>query len=273
MNRATYVISRFYVNLVLRNSITIFALTGMIAYSLLTSIDDIAILQHNGVQLNVIEVVFSIFNNQRYTTYGLFFPFLFVIFPMFYAKDLERLIACRTFYRSDFWTAKVLAIIQITFIFLGIAFLIVLTSAMLNFPFSLEWSDAYGQYIRKDTDVIGLCGFEYLYREYNPLSVTVLQALLFLISFILVGVLSAFLVQIIDRQMIAFIAVSLYWIVALVGYMLPPTLVFLSPATHLLLSGRTPEFPFIVSFFYFVSVLTLLTIFGSLKAQKAVLGV
>ena len=273
MNRAIYVISRLYTNLALRNPVTFFAMGGMIAYSLLTSMDDIAILHHNRVQLNVPEVVFSIFNNQRYTTYGLFFPFLFIIFPMFYAKDLERLIAGRTFCRSDFWTARVLAIVQIAFIYLGIAFLIVLTSAMLNFPFSLEWSDAYGQYIREYTEMVGLCGFAYLYREYNPLSVAILQALLFLISFIFVGVLSAVLVQIIERQMIAFIAVSLYWIVALVGYMAPPTLVFLSPATHLLLNGRSPEFPFIVSFFYLVSVLALLAIFGSLRAQKAVLGV
>lgn len=272
MNRATYVISRFYTKLVLRNPVTLFAMAGMIAYSALTSSNDIAIFQHNAEQLNVLEVIFYIFNSQLYTTYGLFFPFLFVVFPMFYAKDLERLIAWRAYRRSDIWTAKVFAIMQITIMFLGVALFIVLAAVLPNYPFSLEWSDAFGQLVRESARPSLLNQSEYLYWEYNPLSVAIVQTLLFLVGFMLVGVLGAVLVQLFERQMVAFIAVSLYWIVALVPWMVPSTLVFLSPATHLVLHTRSLQFPFALSFLYFASALVIFVIFGSLRAQKINLG-
>jgi len=272
LNRATYVISQFYTKLALKNSATVFAMAGVIAYSALTSIDDVAILQHNRVHINALEVVFAIFNNQRYTTYGLFVPFLIVVFPMFYAKDLERLIACRAYRRSDIWTAKVLAIVQITIVFLGIAFFVVLATVMPNYPFSLEWSEAYGQLTKETAGTSRFYQVEYLYREYNPLSVAILQMLLFLVGFVLVGVLGAVLVQLFERQMVAFIAVSTYWFFALVNGMVPSALVFLSPATHLSLNARSPQFPFAHSFLYLASALVILVILGRLRTQRTNLG-
>jgi len=102
--------------------------------------------------------------------------------------------------------------------------------------------------------------------------VVVQQAILMWMSFMVVGVLGAWLVQLVDRQMIAFLAVSTYWVVPLVRDSVPAVLVRASPLTHLFLSERSPEFQFAHSFVYFAVALVLLTHMGNTKAQKVTVG-
>lgn len=277
MNRAAYAIARFYAKLALRNPATLFAMGGAIGYTVLTSMDEATRLQHSGLRLNLLEVMFQIFDNPLYTTFGLFVPFLIIVSPLFYIKDLERLIAYRASHRSNLWIAKVLAIVQITIVFLSTAFLIALAITALQYPVAFEWSDAYAQLAKSSTNPAERPDYRvanaYLYQTHNPLSVLVLQVLLFFASFVLVGVLSAVFAQIFQRPAVTLILVAMYWIVALApAGMVPPVLTFLSPQAHLLLQIRSFALPFAVSFLYLVPTLVLSFLLGQMKTKRAILG-
>ncbi len=272
MNRASWVIARFYTQLALRHPVSLFAIGGMVTYTLLTSSNTAADLLHRGVEISALEVVFSIFNDERFLTYGMFFMFLSVAFSMFSRKDLEHLIASRASQRSDFWTAKVLAIMQIACILLGVTMVIVATTVAPNFPLTLEWSETFGQLAVKEAVTVNGAGFlNYLHTEHTPVSVAAQQSLLFFVSFTLVGTLGAMLVQIVEHQMVAFVAVSMYWSVALVSG-LPACFYFLSPLTHLLLGQRSHEFPFAISFMYLTTALILVVVLGKLRSCTAAIG-
>ncbi|MBS3984982.1 MAG: hypothetical protein KGZ66_05205 [Selenomonadales bacterium] len=270
MNRACWVMAGCYARWALQSPFALFATAGMVAYTALTTSDDIAMIIHQGEQLSALEALLAVFNNGVYLTYGLFFPFMFIIFPMFYAKDLERLMAYRAYRRGDFWTARLLAILQVTCLFLGIAVTLVAGAVALNFPLSLRWSE---DFIRLVLDAAPAgSGYLYIFTYYLPLSVAAQQAILLCMSFVLVGVLGALLVQFIDRQMVAFLAVSAYWVVALVRDSVPGVLVRASPLTHLFMSERTPEFSFAHSFLYFAGALVLFTLAGNARAQNTNVG-
>ncbi|MBT9283076.1 MAG: hypothetical protein KM312_10635 [Hydrogenibacillus schlegelii] len=278
MNRAALFIARLYILFVLRNPVVFVAMGSAIIYAAFEAMNGLAALRE--IQLTCLEAVYLIQENALFHTYGLFVPFLVLISPLLSSKDLERIVAFRASRRTDLWVAKVLAIAVLAVFFLAVPFLLILIAASLHHSPALMWSEAFLQLAESsDGSVTGIFAHPafpsavlFLIQAHRPWSVLVLQGLLFLVSFVLSGMLGAVLADLLRRPALALMLVVVFWVSALVPPGTLPFIVsFLSPETHLLLVNRS-LFSYLVSFQYLVPASVLVFLLGQRLTTRAVLG-
>lgn len=275
-------ISQIYVRSALRNPVSWIAVSAALLYTVMVSVDEPFFLSHAGIELGVIETVLHVFNNVLYTTWGLFIPLLFVIMPMLYKGEQERLVAVRAGGRTELWAAKVLAIAKLSVLFLGMVLLVAVVLIAPGRELSVrDWTDEYVEVTRAvaaspegslDTNYYRVAN-EYLVETKHPWSVAVLQTGLFVLAFVVAGTLCAALAHHIEHQAFTFIATAAYWLLILV----PPggaavTLWFFSPAMHIALEARSAEFPYWVSYTYLAASFVVLNVVGWRGQQRAVVG-
>ncbi len=275
-------ISQIYVRSALRSPVSWIAVSTALFYTVVVSVDEPFYLSQAGIDLGVIETVLHVFGNVLYTTWGLFIPLLFVIMPMLYKGEQERLVAVRAGGRTELWAAKVLAIAKLSALLLG---LVLLVAVVLIAPgrelFVRDWTDEYVEVTRAvaaspegslDPNYYRVAN-EYLVETKRPWIVAVLQMGLFALAFVVAGTLCAALAHHIEHQAFTFIAAAAYWLLILV----PPggaaaTLWFFSPAWHIALEPRSVEFPYWVSYAYLLASFVVLNVAGWRGQQRAVVG-
>ena len=275
-------ISRIHVRGALRSPLSWVAVSAALFYTVMVSVDEPFYLSQAGIELGVIETVLHVFGNVLYTTWGLFIPLLFVIMPILYKGEQERLVAVRAGGRTELWVAKVLAVTKLSALLLGTVLLVAVALIAPGRELSVhDWTDEYVEVTRAvaaspegslDPNYFRVAN-EYLVETKRPLIVTVLQAGLFLLAFVVAGTFCAALAHHIEHQGFAFIATAAYWLLILVpAGSAAITLWFLSPQMHIALESRSAQFPFWVSYVYLLASFVVLNVVGWRGQQRAVVG-
>jgi len=275
-------ISQIYVRSALRSPVSWIAASAALFYTVMVSLDEPFLLSQAGIELGVIETVLHVFANILYTTWGLFIPLLFVIIPMLYMGERERLVAVRAGGRTELWAAKVLAIVKLSVLLLGMVLAVVVVLTAPGRELSVRnWTDEYVEVTRAvaaspegslDPNYYRVAN-EYLAEAKQPWLIAVLQAGLFVLALVAAGTLCAGLAHRIEHPAFTFIAAAAYWLLILV----PPggaaeTLWFFSPQMHIALEARSAQFPYWVSYVYLVAAFVIFNIIGWRGHQRAVVG-
>lgn len=290
--RAAVALSRFYVRIALLNPVSWIALCGSLFATWIASDILATSLAHEGIELGLIELVVHVSGDPNYTTWGLFACFTFIVSPMLYARNHERLIAHRAGGRTELWIAKLMAVVQLAVPFLGVAVLLstVLVASAAEPSSPGRWSDGYAEAARMvasaleapfdqrgqvltATDRYHMLANVYLFETATPLSVALMQVVVFTLALSLVGVLCAVLAQVVKSQAVTLIAVMVYLVSPLVSpAVVPPAARFAAPQGHVYTLYRSAEFPYTDSLVFLASSLVALTVLGWLQSRRTFLG-
>jgi len=283
MGRRALVISQMHVRSALQNPVSWIAISAAVFKTIFVSDEWPFHLAEAGIELSLVETVLHVFfSSYHYTTWGLFLPFLFIVSPMLYATEHERLVATRAGDRSALWAAKLIAVVHLSVLFVATVVVVSLVLIAPNRELSLfDWSSGYVEVTRQVLSApegsldpnYYLVANEYLVQAKRPVSAAALQAGLLVLALTVVGSLCAVLSQHIERQAFTLIAVAGYWLL----FLIPPgsaavALWFVSPQAHIVLGLRSAQFPYWVSFLYLLGSLVFLNAAGWYSQRKAALG-
>lgn len=276
MGGSALAISWLYVKSALLNPVTWFAMSGAAVYITMMSLHWPVALRQAGIEIGLVELAMVVFGDGWLLLWGMFLPFVFIVSPMLYAQERERLVAYRAKGRSCLWAAKVLAVAQLSTLYSGI--LILLCVALLA-PAGqvslLGWTEGYAEKVQRvasepegsiDVNYAWVVN-EYLYRTTSPVGATFLQAALLLAALLVTGSLCAVLAQVFERQ-----ALTLTAVVAILILDRATELVFFAPQSHAMLAVRSAELPYWVSALYLASLFLALNAAGWYRQQKVPLG-
>ncbi|MDH7579088.1 MAG: hypothetical protein QHH75_15035 [Bacillota bacterium] len=285
MSRTSRVLAHFYLRLMIHNPFTWVVMSAVVLSTVLVSLDSVRTLQAERLPLQAFEaMLFLIFNNYLYIMFCLLFGFVFIVSTMFYIKESDRFILYRIRYRGEIWVGKCLAIIQTTALFLGAVFLTSFAVVAFHHPVKLTWSHTYAQMIEMvqkgsgELDPIYYIASPYIYNTFNPFVLLVLQALLFYLVFLVVGLCSVILFQSIKRPVLSLVFIVVYlfaWDIGSLLFVYHP-LMFLTPPAHLLLFQHVPTgdvyISYTMSFSFWIPVLLLLITTGLFQTERMQLG-